>query len=389
MTPKTFSFSTPPRLISGAGTINLLGELAPAQLGPRIMIVTDPGVVACGLLDRLTDALRSSGCAWTVFSDVVADPPEDVVLQAAEVAKTYQATGIIGFGGGSAMDVAKLAALLGKPDSAPIASAYGVNQIKGSRLPLALAPTTAGTGSEVTPVAIVTVGATEKKGIVSPVIIPDIALLDAELTLSLPPHVTAATGVDAMVHAIEAYTSASANNNPISRLLAREALRLLVENLPKCVEDGSNLNARHDCLLGACLAGQAFANSPVAAVHALAYPLGARFHLAHGVTNALMLPPVLRFNRTAAAQSYAELLAYAFPRASAADDPYMAAGVFIEALEALIDRVGLPRRLRDVDIGDAHIEMLAADAMEQTRLLSNNPRAVKLNDARAMYREAL
>jgi alcohol dehydrogenase class IV len=352
------------------------------------MIVTDRGVVDCGLLDRLLVILGTSGCDWQVFDAVVADPPEEVVLDAAGQARAYHATGVIGLGGGSAMDVAKLVALLATSGSAPLEQAYGVNQIKGGRLPLALVPTTAGTGSEVTPVAIVTVRGEEKKGAVSPVLIPDLALLDAELTLSLPGPVTAATGIDAMVHAIEAYTSASANNNPISRVLAREALRLLVENLPDCVENGSNLEARQQALLGACLAGQAFANSPVAAVHALAYPLGARFHLPHGLTNALMLPSVMRFNLPSAAGQYAQLMAWAFPGAPLASCARAGADAFIVALEKLIDRVKLPRRMRDVGIGEEHIDTLAADAMKQTRLLVNNPRRLELRDAVAIYREA-
>ena len=286
------------------------------------------------------------------------------------------------------MDVAKLVALLAAPDSRPLAEAYGVNQIKGRRLPLALVPTTAGTGSEVTPIAIVTIGTTEKKGVVSPVLIPDLALLDAELTLGLPPHVTAATGIDAMVHAIEAFTSVSANNNPISRMLAREALRLLGANLVTCVEHGSHLPAREQMLLGACLAGQAFANSPVGGVHALAYPLGARFHLPHGVTNALMLPHVMRFNLPVASKQYAELLSCTFPGVAANGASGDAGPSYVAALESLIEKVQLPRRLRDVGIGDEHIESLTLDAMKQTRLLVNNPRAISLQDVKELYRQA-
>src|ERR671916_573671 len=184
---------------------------------------------------------------------------------------------------------------------------------KGPRLPLLLAPTTAGTGSEVTPISIVTPGAHEKKGVVSSVLIPDIALLDPELTLGLPPHVTAATGVDAMVHAIEAYTSASPNNNPVSRALACEALRLLGRNIRRAVHHGQDSDARAAMLLGSMLAGQAFANSPVAAVHALAYPIGGHFGVPHGLSNALVLPHVLRFNAPACGSRYAELLPHAFP----------------------------------------------------------------------------
>ena len=383
----TFVFATPPRLVCGAGSLDTLVSASRALLGQRLFIVTDQGVVACGLLNRLLEVLKGSDRTWQIYDSVVADPPESIVLDAAAKAKAFGATGIIGFGGGSPMDVAKLVALLAMEGSQPLAAIYGVNQITGRRLPLALVPTTAGTGSEVTPVAIITVGDEEKKGVVSPVLIPDVAILDAALTLGLPPHITAATGIDAMVHAIEAYTSASANNNPVSKVLAREALSLLGASLVTCVEKGADITAREQALLGACLAGQAFANSPVAAVHALAYPLGARFHLPHGLTNALMLPSVMRFNLPAADEAYGQLLAHAFPDA-AGTPAGRRATVFIERLEALIAHVKLPRRLRDVGISEHRIPGLARDALKQTRLLVNNPRPVTLADAEAIYRQA-
>ncbi|MGG2478986.1 iron-containing alcohol dehydrogenase, partial [Rhizobium sp. BR5] len=196
--------------------------------------------------------------------------------------------------GGSSLDVAKLVALLAKSGEA-LGNIYGVGNVTGERLPLVLVPTTAGTGSEVTPISIITTGAHQKKGVVSPVLLPDAALLDAKLTIGLPPAVTAATGIDAMVHAIEAFTSTSANNNPVSRALAKEALRLLGANIEIAVKTGTDLAARQGMLLGAMLAGQAFANSPVAAVHALAYPIGGRYHVPHGLSNSLVLPHVLRF----------------------------------------------------------------------------------------------
>ena len=181
-----------------------------------------------------------------------------------------------------------------------LADVFGVGNAKGPRLPLILIPTTAGTGSEVTPISIVTTGENEKMGVVSPVILPDVALLDPELTLGLPPPVTAATGIDAMVHAIEAYASASPNNNPLSRGLARQALTLLGGAILKAVHEGARHRGARRMLLGSMLAGQAFANSPVAAVHALAYPLGGHFHIPHGLSNALVLAHVLRFNAVTA-----------------------------------------------------------------------------------------
>ena len=283
------------------------------------------------------------------------------------------------------MDAAKLAALLARSGE-PLAQAYGVGQAKGPRLPLILVPTTAGTGSEVTPISIVTTGVGEKKGVVSPLLLPDVALLDAELTLGLPAHVTAATGIDAMVHAVEAYTSKRLKN-PISDCLAREALRLLSGSIHQACREGTDLSARENMLIGACLAGMAFANSPVAAVHALAYPVGARFHVPHGLSNALVLAPVIRFNCVAAAPLYAELSGIVLPGVSGNEEQMAAA--LATYLGDLAGQLGLPTRLRDVGIEPKDIQLLAEDAMKQTRLLVNNPREVSAEDAVSLYQEAL
>ena len=226
----------------------------------------------------------------------------------------------------------------------------GASVTPGPRLPLCLVPITAGTGSRSRRSRSSPSGQ-EKRGVSSPFILPDIAVLDAELTLGLPPAITAATGIDAMVHAIEAYTSKNANNNPLSKMLAREALRLIGANIETAVFDGSDLEARSAMLLGSMLAGQAFANSPVAAVHALAYPIGGSFHVPHGLSNALVLPHVLRFNMVEASMLYAEIAADAFP-ALAPDEGSQARGAaFVDALASLSARLGLKQRLRDVGIG--------------------------------------
>lgn len=285
------------------------------------------------------------------------------------------------------MDVAKLAALL-LGSGEDLDEAWGVAQAKGPRLPMALVPTTAGTGSEVTPVSIITVGEEEKRGVSSPVILPDIAILDAELTLGLPPHITAATGVDAMVHAIEAYASKSPNNNPLSRMLARQALQLLGANIETAVFDGKDMDARGAMLLGSMLAGQAFANSPVAAVHALAYPIGGTFHVPHGLSNALVLPHVLRFNAPDAAHLYAEIAADAFPQLAREEGTQARCAAFIESLAELSARLGMETRLQQVGIGREALAKMAADAMKQTRLLVNNPREVTEADALSIYTAA-
>ncbi|SCY28202.1 iron-containing alcohol dehydrogenase [Microvirga guangxiensis] len=378
-----FTFNTAPSLVFGSGSIARIGEIAARHLGPRIALVTDAGLVRAGLLEKALYALEEAGLAVDVFDGVVADPPEAIVQAAVAKAKAFDARAVIGFGGGSSIDVAKLVALLARSGE-DLPEIYGVGVAKGPRLPLLAVPTTAGTGSEVTPISIVTTGAHEKKGVVSPLIIPDIALLDPDLTLGLPPHVTAATGVDAMVHAIEAYTSMSANNNPVSKALAKEALHLLGRNIERAVHHGQDVEARAAMLLGSMLAGQAFANSPVAAVHALAYPIGGHFGVPHGLSNALVLPHVLRFNASACERAYAELAPHAFPEL----EGDASADTFVEALAAMCGKVDLPPRLRDVGIPQDTLPMLAEDAMKQTRLLVNNPRPLLLADARAIYEAA-
>jgi alcohol dehydrogenase len=383
-----FSFATTAQILCESGASLRLAELCRERGARRVLIVTDPGITRLGLLEPLLPGFSRAGMAVQVFDHVLADPPEAVVLAAVTRACELQAELVVGFGGGSSMDVAKLVALLAHPEcSQALGDIYGVGNARGRRLPLIQVPTTAGTGSEVTPIAIVTTGETTKMGVVSPLLLPDLALLDADLTLGLPAAVTAATGIDAMVHAIEAYTSAL-KKNPLSDLLAREALRLLAANLDEVVRNGSNRQARQAMLLGACLAGQAFANAPVAAVHALAYPLGGHFHIPHGLSNALVLPHVLAFNAPAAAPLYAELAPLVLGERLRTGSAALQTEQLIEALAGFSQRSGLPTRLRDAGVSEVMLPTLAADAMLQQRLLVNNPREMNEQQALAIYQAA-
>lgn len=381
-----FTFITAGTIVFRTGAAADIDAIAGALLGPRVLVVTDDQLQKLGLCDPLVFGLQRSGTDVTVFDAVEADPSESTVLAARDMGRSAGVTGVVGLGGGSSLDVAKAAALL-LGSGEQLSEAWGVNQARGPRLPLVLIPTTAGTGSEVTPIAIITVGGDEKLAISSPILLPDVALLDPALTLGLPPKFTAATGIDAMVHAIEAYTSASTNNNPISRSLAREALRLLGAHVETAVKDGANPVAREAMLLGSTLAGQAFANSPVAAVHALAYPLGGIFHIAHGLSNALVLIPVLRFNLPAAAPLYAEIAADIFPHLAIVPAE-LRAEALLTALTDLMARLGIPRQLRDFGIGKSDLPQIAAEAMKQTRLLVNNPMPITERDAFSIYSEA-
>lgn len=387
-----FSFNTTPAVrVRNNGAEQLaafLAEVPRVATGATVLFVTDSGLTKLGLPDAALQSLRSAGFKVTVFDAVEPDPKASTVEQAAAAARAAGATAVVGFGGGSSLDVAKVVALLLGSEQA-LDQMYGVGLARGQRLPLLLVPTTAGTGSEVTPIAILTTGAQQKKGISSALILPDMALLDGALTTSLPPAVTAATGVDAMVHAIEAYSSANANNNPISRLLAVQALQLLGANIRQAVFEGSDTAARGQMLLGSMLAGQAFANSPVAAVHALAYPVGSLFHVPHGLSNALVLPAVMRFNATACATTYAELAPHVFPDSASTGTEQKRCHAFIDRLAALNEELGLAPGLRSVGIDESHVDKLASEAMKQTRLLVNNPRPLTGNDAQQIYSDSL
>lgn len=379
-----FVFETTPRIICQTGGAARLGELALGLGAKHLFIVTDQGLVKAGLLAPVVAAMEAAGVKATLFSDVLADPPEESVLAAVAAAKAAGIDGVIGFGGGSSLDTAKLVALLaGAPQDLP--GIYGIGLAKGPRLPLIQVPTTAGTGSEVTPIAIVTTPSHEKKGVVSPLLYPDIALLDGELTLGLPPAVTAMTGIDAMVHAIEAFTSRH-KKNPVSDSLALKALELLYGNIRTAVTDGKNVAARAAMLQGSLLAGMAFANAPVGAVHALAYPLGGHFHAPHGLSNSLVLVPVLKFNRPIADKHYAQLAEAML--GARFDSPAAGADAFVAAIEKLVAEMPYAQNLRAIGVTEGDLPKLAADAMNVQRLLVNNPRDVAHDDALAMYREA-
>jgi alcohol dehydrogenase len=382
-----FSFSTVSSIVSEPGASLRLGPLVAERFPSvkRVLVVTDPGFLRTGLADPPRASLERQGMQVTTYSDVLADPPEAVVEAAAGFARQQGAELVIGLGGGSSMDVAKLVAVLAGSEQ-PLAQMYGIGKVSGKRLPLVQVPTTAGTGSEVTNIAIVTTGETTKMGVVSPQLYADLAVLDANLTVGLPPVVTAATGIDAMVHAIEAYTSRH-KKNPLSDMLARQALSLLSANLVKACENGRDLEARQAMLLGACLAGQAFSNAPVAAVHALAYPIGGIFHVAHGLSNSLVLPHVLRFNLPAATSHYAELAGIVVPHASGSEEAR--AQALIVAMQQIAKITGVETTLQQVGITERDLDRLADDAMLQTRLLGNNPRELTREDARAIYAAAL
>jgi alcohol dehydrogenase class IV len=383
-----FNFNTTPGIIFGKGVSTSSSDKIIDKLGDNIFLITDADLIKIGLNKSIINELSKSSSV-EVFDDVESDPSKKTLIKALDRAKTFKPTGILGFGGGSSMDIAKLVSLLIGTEQ-NIENIWGVGNAKGPRLPLVLIPTTAGTGSEVTPISIITLEGDQKKGVSSPIILPDLAVLDPELTLNLPSDITAATGIDAMVHAIEAYTSINQNNNPISKLLAIESLKLLGTSIETAVFDGHNIEARSNMLLGSMMAGQAFANSPVSAVHALAYPIGGIFHIPHGLSNSLILPHVLKFNsiNPRACEQYAFLAPFIFKDINLKTNNQIICNEFIERLEKLSSLLKIPSKLRDIDIPKEACAKMAKESMKQTRLLVNNPREVTEEDAFNIYNAA-
>ncbi len=375
----SLNFRTVPLVESGLGKISILPEICNQLNIKKPLIITDQGLFKLGFVEEIEKSLSIKNISPCVYNKVKADPPESNIFEAVNLFHNHKADGVIGFGGGSSMDVAKAVSYF-SINNVNIKECYGVNNLKNDRCPLIQIPTTAGTGSEVTPIAIFTLENEQKMGIVDPLLYADCAILDAELTIGLPQNITAYSGIDAMVHAIEAYTT-KIKKNPISDALARKALALLGGNIKEAVNNPENKKARESMLLGSMLAGMAFANAPCAAVHALAYPIGAKFHVPHGLSNSLVLPEVLKFNSKKVSNLYCEIAADCLPDLEEKND----IDNFIAGIEQLIIDLKIPRKLKDVGINRKDIQMLATDALKQQRLLINNPREVDLEDAISIY----
>ena len=376
----SLNFQTVPLVESGLGKISILSEICNQLNIKKPLIITDQGLYKLGFVEEIEKSLTTENILPSVYNKVLADPPESNIFEAVDLYKNHKADGVIGFGGGSSMDVAKAVSYF-CINNVNIKECYGVNNLKNNRCPLIQIPTTAGTGSEVTPIAIFTLENEQKMGIVDPLLYADCAILDAELTLGLPKNITAYSGIDAMVHAIEAYTT-KYKKNPISDALAKKALALLGGNIKEAVNNPENKKARENMLLGSMLAGVAFANAPCAAVHALAYPIGAKFHIPHGLSNSLVLPEVLKFNSKNASNLYCEIASDCLPDLEGKKNNINS---FIAGIEQLIFDLKIPRKLKDVGINREDIQMLATDALKQQRLLINNPREVNLEDAISIY----
>jgi len=379
-------FRTVPRIVMGPGALNQLADEVAAQKAKKVLIVTDQGLIGAGLVQQAQAVLEKGGIEYAVFGNVEADPRYEIVADCVALIHSEKPDLIIGFGGGSPIDIAKVSAVMATNEG-PISEYFGIDLVPEPGLPTLIIPTTAGTGSEVTPIAILS-DHTEKlkKGIVSPQLFPAVALLDPELTLGVPGPVTAATGMDALIHAIESYTSKKATS--ISDMLARQAMQLIATNIRTAYTDGGNLAARSQMLEGSLLAGMAFCTAGVTAVHAFAYPIGAEFHIPHGVANSIMLTPVMEFNQHGNLDRFAEMAAY-LGRDTAGLATAAAADAAVEAMSQLAADLDIPEHLSEFGVEDKDVPDLAAGVMKVTRLLANNPRELTEKDAERIYRRVL
>ena len=353
----------------------------------RIAFITQPVMESNGVADRVVAAMKAKDIDVLIVRDVEPEPSiENVEKVYREQVEPFRPDVVLSIGGGSVLDAAKLFAVR-LTNEQPLREWLGIDKIPAPGVPLILVPTTAGTGSEVTPNAIVTLPDEELKvGIVSRHLLPQLVVLDPTLTLDLPKPITAATGMDAFIHALESYISTKAN--PISDMFAMESMRLIGANLIEAYENGKSLKAREAMLLGSMYGGLALTAAGTAAVHALAYPLGGMFNVTHGVANSMLLPHVMEFNLDASVERLAKV-AFALQIAHHDDNDEVAAGKLVDRLREWTIALNIPQDLREFGVVEAHVDALAVAASKVTRLLGNNPKPVNLEDIKAIYRRLL
>jgi alcohol dehydrogenase len=383
---KIYSLLNVGKIIAGPGSLSGIGDIPASYGAQNVLIITDRGVWGAGLIEKPKAILESAGIRVTVIHDTPPEPEVDQVKATFEQAKSKEAHMIIGIGGGSAMDVAKLIAVLLTNDVS-LEQLLAKPEIAKPGLPMLMVPTTAGTGSEATPNAIVLVPEKELKiGIVNSKLVPDCVILDPLMTLGLPPAVTASTGMDALAHAIECYTSKKAN--PFSDTFALKAVNLIAKSLRIAYREGQNIEARSDMLLAALFGGMCISTSSTTAVHALAYPLGGKYRMPHGLSNAVLLPHVMQFNLDAAEDRFRDV-AIAMGLDVAGLTTRKAAEKMIENLYALNKDLNIPSGIAAQGVRDSDLDGLVEAASKVTRLLDNNPKPMSKSDMRTIYRRLL
>ena len=380
-----FSFTVARKIVFGNGSFDGLDQYLGELKGKRPLIVLDKNLADTGFRERLSRMLQKEGIDFSLFEQAEPEPRLELADEGAKAALKRKCDSVIGIGGGSSMDVAKAVAVLAA-NKGKAADYLGMNKVPGPGLPTIMVPTTAGTGSEVTFTAVfIRKNLKKKEGMNSPYLYPDLALLDPQLTLSLPPEPTATTGLDALCHAIESYTSINAS--PMSEMMSLEAIGLISENLRTCVHNGGDLMARERLLLGSLYAGLGLANAGVTAVHSLSYPLGGKYGIPHGLANTIMLPPVMDFNLPAALSKFA-IIAEVMGEITDDLPEREAAYLALDAVDALIEDCGIDAGLSDFGIKEKDFPELAKVAMTVARPLENNPRRVTIEDAIEIYKQA-
>lgn len=378
-------FLAPRKTLLGKDAVAQLGKEAKALNAKKALVVTDSGVVKAGLVEIILEALTKASISAKVFDKVEPEPPVRVVEACIAAIKADDYDLIVGLGGGSALDVAKGAAAIA-PHGGKVLDYVGMDTIAGPGLPKILIPTTAGTGSEATRVFVMTDEADNTKKVVfSDFLMSDVAILDPMLTLSMPPAVTADTGLDALVHAIESYVSV--NTTPFAEIFALEAMSLIAHNLPVAFAKGAHLQARYNMLLAANLAGSAFTSGGLGAVHGLSYVLGTQYHMPHGRSNAIMLPHIMAFNRTANREKFAKI-ALAMGEATDGISLHEASEKSVAAVKNLLTSVGISFRLSDYGIKREDLPLLVEGGLKQSRLFVPNPRDLTEPDVRKIYEGA-
>ena len=383
---ETYTLLNVGKIVAGIDSIQAIRDFAAEYNVQSALIITDEGVWKTGLVDKPCELLTEAGVRVEVIHNTPPEPATHHVEQVLALARQQECQAVIGIGGGSSMDVAKITAVL-LANTQSLTELLRGGKIGKRGVPTLMIPTTAGTGAEATQNAIFLVPEEESKvGIVSPKLVPDWAILDPALTVGLPPAITASTGMDALCHAIECYISKKAN--PLSDTYALQAIRLISRSLRRAYQNGKDLDARHDMLLAALFGGMSIASSSTTAVHALAYPLGGKYHMPHGLSNAILLPYVMEFNRDACTEKFrdiAEAMGLPVSGLSAAD----AADRLIKSLFALTRDLQMTVSLRDRGLTADDIEGMVEAASKVTRLLNNNPKPMTREDIRTVYNRLL
>lgn len=378
-------FRMPNVLLTGTGSVQQVGVQAKKLGASKVLVVTDKILNQTGLVKKVTDPLEAEQIPFDIIDEVIPEPPFENLEQMAQSIRDQGYDVLVGIGGGSALDVTKALAIM-MTNPGDVRELVGIEKVQNKGLPFILIPTTAGTGSEVTYNAIFTDTRDHvKKGIVSPYLLPDVAIVDAALTVSVPPAVTAATGMDALVHAVESYTAQRASE--LTDGIALHAIRLISRSIRTAVFNGKNIQAREDMAMGSLMAGISLGNAGVGAVHALAYPLGGKFKVPHGVANSLLLPYVMKYNVLANLEKFAQVTR-AMGESTEGLSLRDAAEKAVHALAKLSRDVGIPSTLRDVGVTENDIPALAEEASKIDRLLNNNPRWLTVKEIESIYREA-